>query len=137
MDTYDKILDALKEVDERDLIYAWNDYCDAANYPDDRIWSMSELDDVYGYDAFNGMSVSEVAEQIRRDFEDFNFDADYFVITIYGYESGDSLDDFDVFNFEDLADYMYRNDDALGISEIQDILDEEEEEEIEDDEDEE
>lgn len=135
MDTYDKILEALKEVDESDLIYAWNDYCDAANYPDDRIWGMGELDDVYGYDVFNGMSVSEVAEKIRRDFEDFDFDADYFVITIYGYESGDSLDDFDVFNFEDLADYMYRNDDALGISEIQDILDEEDE--IEDDEDEE
>jgi hypothetical protein len=136
MDQYDKILEALKGMDDSDLIWAWNDYCDANRY-DDQIYPMSSLDDVIGYGHFNGMSASDVIEDVKSNFEDFDTSADYFTVSIYGYESGDSLDDFGSFDIESLADYMYQNDDALGLSEIRDILDEDDEEDEDEDEDEE
>ncbi len=133
MDKYDKILEVLENLSERDLIDVWNGYCDNNSYYDSKIYYMSELDDVYGYNVFNGMPVSEVAETIRRDFEDFDFDDRYFYVTVFGFESCNSIDDFANFDIDDLCTYVVDYDEAFGVTELRDAL----EEIAEDDEDEE
>lgn len=124
MDAYDKVLDVLSDLSEVDLISVWNEYCDANNYVDDRIYYMSELDDVYGYGVLDGSPITDIINTIRDDFRDFDTSCDYFGITMYGYESFDSLDSFSGFDMSDLCNYIVDNDDELGENQLREVLDE-------------
>lgn len=124
MDAYDKVLDVLSDLSEDDLISVWNEYCDANNYVDDRIYYMSELDDVYGYGVFDNSPITDIIDTIRDDFNDFDTSCDYFGVTMYGYESFDSPDSFSGFDINDLCKYIVDNDDALGENQLREVLEE-------------
>ena len=83
----DLINDILNNLDNDDLVCLWNEYCDKANYPDDHIYSMSELEgylmmtDVTAYDVITGNVV---------DPDCFSHCEAWFIDSIYGLRSSDS-----------------------------------------------
>ena len=58
----EKLRDTLRNLDSEELLCVWNEYTDQANYPDDRIYPMEELDEIY--------SGTEATEVLRRAFKE-------------------------------------------------------------------
>jgi len=121
----DRIQEIINNMDDAELISAWNERCDAYNYDDDRIYYMHEIDEY-----FNGVSVSEFLSNLS---DDFRIGDDYWKNGIWGIESFDDI--YDVIDDDELIEYIINEDDDLGNDDIRDILDEEEEEEEEEEED--
>lgn len=106
------------EIEENDLVYIWNEYCDKNKYYDDRIFQMGELDDYVG----EGYA-TEILDRFR---DGFSIDDDYFVETIYGIESFNIVDEY--IYFDDLVEYMVRNEEDFGMDRIREIFEEYEKE---------
>lgn len=105
------------EIEENDLVYIWNEYCDKDKKYDDRIFQMGELDDYVGE--------GYATEILDRFSDDFSIDDDYFVETIYGIESFNMVDEY--IYFDDLVEYIVRNEEDFGMDEIREIFEENEE----------
>lgn len=134
-DLREKIIEALRELDDSEIVTLWNEYCDVHNYPDDRIYCMEELDELY----------SSAEEAIRRAFygyddcgtdnhgESFNPNRNHFYYNGYGnlvsveYASYNdyanrymcSLIDEDA-----LANLVIEDGETCGISSLDEILEE-------------
>ena len=121
----DRIQEIINNMDDAELISAWNERCASYNYDDDRIYYMHEIDEY-----FNGVSVSEFLSNLS---DDFRIGDDYWKNGIWGIESFDDI--YDVIDDDELIEYIINEDDDLGNDDIRDILDEEEEEEEEEEED--
>lgn len=122
---YDEILRALEEdVAEWELVSVYNEYCEANNYYEERIYSMDEIDDL-----LCGLKPSEVLNAVG---EDFNLNDKYFKENIYGLESSDYPED-DWIDKEEIAKYVDDNDDYLYCTALKEILDYWEDEEDEED----
>ena len=115
---------ALQEVIENmlesELFTLLNNYYDACNYLDDKIYYMSDFDELC-----EGDTSTEIINSVA---EGFNTNDDYIRYTIYGWESFSYIDD-DIYCISDLINYIIRNEDALDNYELQEVLDEFEEEE--------
>ena len=110
----DKILKVLEEeVSDSDILQAYNQYARDNVY--EELFPMSELDEFIG-----DKSYREVKDMMD---DDFNENDDYFYISnSTGYYTSTS-DIYDVVDLSDLARYMSDNEDACGISEVEDIID--------------
>lgn len=124
MTRQEKIKSALEDMDNAEIIAIHNEYCDAANYMDDYIYSMYEFDEI-----MDGMRPWEIARSCY--YGDFCPADDYFRFNGYG-----NLESFvcaqennSGIYIEDIANYIDQNEDALNSDEIQEILDENEEDE--------
>ena len=125
MTRYEKIRAALDDLTVSEKIALHNDYCDG----DDYIYDMGEFDEI-----MDGRTPSDIAGRIF--YGDFNPWHSYFQFN--GYANLESFDDWNVDEhvfLSDIANYIDRNEESFGISEIDDILREEEEEEEEEEED--
>ena len=92
------IKNAIQDMDVEDQVILWREYCQLTNHADDEIFSMTDLE--YMVDpVFVTSSNVELIQNMIREFSDFDFDAEYFQITIYGYES---LRDYEVIEEIDL-----------------------------------
>ena len=118
----DKIYDILIDLDEDEIIGVNNDLAQNAYDDESFIYYMHEFDDIAA-----SYTPSEIADSV----EDFHTYDDFFSITCYGFESFSDVTD--KIDFEEMADYMVDNMDSCGISEIEDILDEEDEDEEDED----
>lgn len=130
MTKYEKI-DAIKEVldnlDDDELFSIHCDYCDAACYPDERMFGMDEFDDLYCDN-----KPMEIAEAVCG--TNFSTNDDYFWYNGYGnLESGYASDHVDT---EEVAKWMLEHEDPLDNDDIQELFDEWDEDEM-DEEDEE
>lgn len=112
----------LKELFENesniDLIMVHNEYCDAVNDYDGRIYSMDEFDDI-----MSGCKPWEVTRSAF--FGDFNPTHDYFKFN--GYGNLQSIYEYELDRYIDIdaiIDYIIENNDALYYSAVQEILDE-------------
>ena len=117
MTLYEQIKNALKNMDINDLVNIHNEYCDAANYPDNRIYSMEEFDEL-----MSGSTPWEIARSAF--YGDFRPCDDYFYFNGYG-----NLASFDYIGedntpiyIDDIAEYIEREGDDLWNDEIKDIL---------------
>lgn len=106
------------EIEENDLVYIWNEYCDKDKKFDDRIFQMWELDDYVGE--------GYATEILDRFSDDFSTKDDYFVETIYGIESFNMVDEY--IYFDDLVEYIVRNEEDFGMDRIREIFEESEKE---------
>lgn len=125
MTRYEKIRAALDELSAEEKIALHNDYCDG----DDYIFSMDEFDEI-----MDGRTPSDIAGRIF--YGKFNPWDDYFQFN--GYANLESFNDYNVDDYvflSDIATYMDRNDESLGVDAVEDIFAEEEEEEEEEEED--
>ncbi len=132
------IIDTLRELPDGDIFSLWNNYCDEANYYDDRLESMDCFDEL-----FSGSTPTDIANAIlcgsdeNRSGSAFNVNRDYFYLNGYGNPvSLDYLgwfkDDylFPLFDESAVVDFVIDNEDSLGCDELQDVLND-----VEDDED--
>lgn len=125
MTRYEAIKEALDNMNAADLVYIHNEYCDAVNACDDRIYSMEEFDEI-----MTGFTPWEIA---RAAYYSGKFCPAHEWFWFNGYGNLES-DDFTPGNIytSDIAEYIDRESDSLYNDEIQEILDEYEENEEED-----
>lgn len=102
-----EIASILKNITDSDLLTLNNDYCDANSYMEDYIYSMSEFDDL-----LSCKTPTQILESVSSD---FSINDEYFRDTMYGLESGNSIEDLMQVDFDDLAEYLIENGDVNDI----------------------
>lgn len=118
----ERIQQIIDTLDESTIVMMWNERCDAYRYDDDRIYSMSEIDDIFGK-----MWASDFLDKFGRDFDGSD---DYFKDGVWGLESFNDI--YDVVDDDELIEYIINEDEDFesdGVDGIREILDEEDEEE--------
>ena len=120
----ERLQNIIDNMEDAELISAWNERCDSYSYDEDHIYYMSEIDELF-YD----VKVSEFLSNLA---DDFRVGDDYFKDGVWGIESFDDI--YDVINDDDLIEYIINEGDDLGNDDIREILDEEDEEEEEEEE---
>ena len=126
-----QIMEVLKSLDDSDMVYIWNEYCEAAHYYDNRIEDMDMLDEIFnGQDAICILQRAFYGHDQWSDESEFNPNRAWFMFNGYGnlisidwvgYNSyaekfGDCIDE------DALLDYIIDNMDGLGNDEITDII---------------
>ena len=77
------------EVDNSDLVYAWNEYCDNEHY-DSKLYDTPDIEEIYSFDG----GVIDTINAVKTDFDDFDPDMEYFYIDAGGcYISTNDPDD--------------------------------------------
>lgn len=77
------------EVDNDDLVYAWNEYCDNEHY-DSKLYDTPDIEEIYSFDG----GVIDTINAVKTDFDDFDPDMEYFYIDAGGcYISTNDPDD--------------------------------------------
>lgn len=129
MTKYERILDALNNMDTSDIVSVWNEYCSTNGNMDDYVYSMGDFNELMGdRDAW------EVARACF--YGDFRPCDDYFRFNVYG-----NIESFDTWeeetspiSAEDIAEYCAENNDALYSDDIKEAIEDEEEEDEEEEE---
>lgn len=117
----EKIMEALSEQYNEDLVSLWNEYTDYNNDPDSRIYSMYDFDDL-----LNGIDPFDIARMAI--YGDFNPSHDWFWFN--GYGNLDSSDyPSDKVDMDEIADMIVDTMDSYGNSDIQALIDEYEDQE--------
>lgn len=122
---YERIVETLTDtLTTAELVDVWNEYCNNNNYYDDRIENMGFLDE-----DLDNLNATQIIRLVSG--KDFDVHDDWYKHTIYGLQSfSDPADEIDI---DDLADYIERNDNDLGSSDIRDTLDETDDDDNDDD----
>ena len=114
-------LDSLSDGEKVDI---WNEYAEAANNPDDRIYSMDEFDEIFS--DTKPWEIARACFYSRR----FNPSDSWFWFNGYGnVESSDYISDHDdrsPIDLDEVAEYIVSNNDELFNDDIRAILDGEE-----------
>lgn len=116
-----KVVECLEDMWLEDIVSIWNAYVECNNYYDDYIYNMCDLD--YELESLTPTEILRKAEG-----EDFKTSDSFFYHTIYGINSCNNVEDSPIC-ISDLAYYIIDNDDSLGNTDIEDILEEHREEE--------
>lgn len=106
---------AVDNLSENELLGIWNDYCDCNNYYDDRVYYVSDLDELC-----YSMKPTEIISRYG-DLDGF----EYFTDGVYTEGSNDLLD---LIDYGALIDYIIDNEEDFDNSDIADALEEIEEE---------
>lgn len=105
MDKKDVVISIIKEWDNSDLVDAWNKFCEDSNNNDERIYSMFEFNEF-----FNHLTPLDIIDLV--DSYLFGTSDEYFAYDNCGrIVSFNSIDDYDCFDFSQLADYLIENGD--------------------------
>lgn len=115
----DIIENAVDNLNKSDLMYIWNEYCDYNNYYDDRVYYVSELDELC-----YSMKPTEIIS--RYGYLD---GYEYFTDGVYTEGSNDLLA---LIDYGALIDYIIDNEEDFDNSDIADALEEIEEEDDDD-----
>ena len=106
----EKITTIIEEMNIDEQYYLFCEYCEKANYYDDRPESVDSIDEL-----FCGMKPSKILDKL----EGLNTNWDYFCFNGYGnVEQWEGIDD-----IIEVVDYIIKNEDALENEDIQEILD--------------
>ncbi len=114
----ERLQDLFNKMSTDELIYIHNEYCDAVNACDDRIYLMDEFDEI-----MSGVEPWEIARSVF--FGSFNPTYDYFKFN--GYGNLQSIYEYEIKDYIDLdaiIDYIIDNNDSLYNDDVQEILDE-------------
>ena len=112
----EKIVEAIEALDLLQLVAVHNEYCDACNDPDNFIYSMEEFDDI-----MSGAKPWEIARSAF--FGGFRPCDDWFRFNGYGNLESSDFPKLEWIYIDDIADYITETGDALGVDEIEQILD--------------
>ena len=113
-----RLIDYINSMNTDEIVALHNDYCAAAGYEDDRIYSMDELDEL-----LEGRTPTDILSM--GFYGDFRPQHDFCWFNGYGnLESADHIADMPIFAI-DIANYILSNEDSLGNDEIQEMLDKE------------
>lgn len=121
---YQRIKAYLDSLDDAEKVYIWNEYTDATNNPDDRIYSINDFDEVFGNT--NPWEIARACFYSQR----FNPSDSWFWFNGYANaESADYISEHDDRNPIDIsavAEYIVDNDEDFYNDDIRAILDGEE-----------
>ena len=112
----ERIKEAVEDMDEADLVWLWNRYCDKVDYVDDIIEPMNMLDDF-----MHGMTATEIFENLRGN--DFDINEEWFKVDMWGYKSTDDVSDW--IDKDEMIDYIVEHEDWLESIDIREAFDEE------------
>ena len=110
-----EIVDYINGMGIEEKIALHNTYCDAANYMDDCIYTMDEMEEI-----LDGVDKWELARMVQ--FGDFDCTEDFWGFNGYGNLISYNAWELPVYA-EDIADYVLLKEDSLGNDEIKEILD--------------
>ena len=112
-----KIVDYINSRNTDEIVALHNNYCEAAGYDNDHIYSMEDIDSV-----LLGANPHWILE--RAFYGKFNPRHAYFRFNnSYNLESADYIFEMPI-SVDEIADYILSAEDSLGNDEIQEILDE-------------
>ena len=113
MDKQEQIKEYLKSLNDGELLSIYNEFSEASGY--EQVFTMDEFDEIC-----ENMDASDIAR--RCFYGKFNPNDEYFIFNGYeNFESSDYLDDF--IDFDDIANYITRNDEDFDSDGIREILD--------------
>lgn len=128
----ERILEVIKGMNDGDIIQLWNEYCQDANRYDDEImdaYAMEELIEnsndtmnwlnrfFFGYDDYN----KEGSANPNRSYFTFN---GYGNIISFDYIYNSYTEEFSYIFIDELIDHIIENENAFGVDEIAEILEE-------------
>ena len=108
-----RVREVVEDMDEVDLVWIWNRYCDKVNYVDDIIEPMTLLDDF-----MYGMTATEIFEKLREN--DFDINEEWFKVDMWGYESTDDVSDW--IDTDEMIDYIVDHEDWLENYELKEVF---------------
>lgn len=124
------IYSLIENMSDSDIVALWNDYCDAANYPDDRIYNMYDFNDI-----FSGTEPEEIARRVyfgndeNREGSSFNPNRDYFYFNGYGNPvsidyiyNGYSKEFYGPVDIDSIVSYILENENSLFNDDIAELL---------------
>ena len=114
----EKVKDAIECLHDEAKRSVWNEYCHAANYPDDWCFRVEDMDE-----EFQHCAITDVLNRVF--YGDFNPNCEYWQYDGYANIQSIELDDLD---WDAVAKHCVENDTDLYESDIRDALDEEDEE---------
>lgn len=116
MDFIDKILDLLNDMDDSDNIKMWNTFCDLTCRYEDKVFYMSDFEDIFSNEKITFDLVSALANLCRDD--------KYF--TWFRYEEGHEIKSFcnpyEVINLLVLAEYIENHEEDFGFDRIKTLI---------------
>ena len=116
----EKLIDYINGMKTDEIVALHNDYCEAAGYDNDHIYSMDDIDS-----ALLGANPRWILE--RAFYGKFNPRHEYFRFNnSCNLESADYIFEMPI-SVDEIADYILSKEDSLGNDEIQEILDGEDE----------
>lgn len=122
-DTLGLIREYLDTLTDGEKVEIWDEYADATNNPDDRIYSMDEFDEIFS--SVKPWEIARACFYSRR----FNPSDGWFWFNGYGnVESADYIsecDDRNPIDLDAVAEYITLNDDELFNDDVRTILDSE------------
>ena len=132
----ERILEAIKQVDDSDIVMIWNEFCDRTNRNDDRIMDVYEMEEwareenvtnvlnrfYFGCDEGN----KETSANPNRNYFMFN---GYGNIISFDYIYNSYSQEFYNIYVDEMIEYIIENNDSLYSDFIQEILDDESDEE--------
>lgn len=116
MKSIDEVKEFLENLTDEELKAIWNEYCERNNYYDNIIYNMYEFDDIMQNETPEGIA-------LKIFYGDFKITDDYFMFDGYNNLKSGYADEF--IYFDELADYICRNEDSLNNDELKDFLEEE------------
>ena len=120
MEKRKKLVDYINSMKTDEIVALHNDYCEAAGYEDDRVYSMYELDEL-----LEGRTPTDILSM--GFYGDFRPHHDFFWFNGNGnLESADYITFMPIFA-NDIANYILSAEDSLGDDKIKEILDGEDE----------
>lgn len=111
----ERLIEYINGMNEDEMVELHNNYCEAAGYENDRIYSMEELDEV-----LEGRTPADILQ--RAFYGEFNPNASFFWLNGYANLCSASWASESPIYASDIANYILTNEDALGNDEIQDML---------------
>lgn len=131
----DRILEAIKEMDDSEIVSIWNEYCRNVNNYDDEILDSYELEEMIksSNDAMNWLNRFYFGHDENDENSSANPNRNYFCFNGYGnivsfdYIYNQFSGEFYNIDIESLIDYIVENNDSLYNDELQEILEELEE----------
>lgn len=128
---FEQVKAVIEEMDGEELVYLWDEYCDAEGRYDDRIEGMSNLPEILdisdGDGVFNLLNRFYYGHDANDENSSANPNRDYFIFNGYGnIITSDYPSDF--VDFDELAAYIAENSKDFGVNEIAEVLNSETEE---------
>ena len=128
----ERIIDLFKEMNDEEVISAWNEYCREVNKFDDEIMDAYELEEWANNsgDTMNILNRFFFGSDEEREGTSANPNRNYFKFNGYGniisfdYIYNQFTDEFHYVDAEELAEYIAENEEAFYNDEIQEIIDE-------------
>ena len=128
----ERIIDLFKEMNDEEVISAWNEYCREVNKFDDEIMDAYELEEWANNsgDTMNILNRFFFGSDEEREGTSANPNRNYFKFNGYGniisfdYIYNQFTDEFHYVDADELAEYIAENEEAFYNDEIQEIIDE-------------